>query len=142
MSGGRRTARGEDFGDTGNFSSERRSRRRENREYLEKEKYLGGILLQCIHNGFGLHEFKEQLAGPEYAQRFVDKFKEEIPRYMIKHQVRPGLTGWAQINGRDELEIPVKAKLDGEYVEKMSYAPVVDNPKKDLVKILKRVDKK
>lgn len=41
---------------------------------LEKEKYLGGILLQCIHNGFGLHEFKEQLAGPEYAQRFVDKF--------------------------------------------------------------------
>ena len=43
---------------------------------LEKEKDLGGILLQCIHNGFGLHEFKEQLAGPEYAQRFVDKFNE------------------------------------------------------------------
>ena len=43
---------------------------------LEKEKHLGGILLQCIHNGFGLHEFKEQLAGPEYAQRFVDKFRE------------------------------------------------------------------
>ena len=43
---------------------------------LEKEKFLGGILLQCIHNGFGLHEFKEQLAGPEYAQRFVDKFVE------------------------------------------------------------------
>ena len=36
------------------------------------------------------------------------------------NDVRPGLTGWAQINGRDELEIPVKAKLDGEYVEKMS----------------------
>lgn len=35
--------------------------------------------------------------------------------------VRPGLTGWAQINGRDELEIPVKAKLDGEYVEKLSF---------------------
>lgn len=42
---------------------------------LEKEKFLGGILLQCIHNGFGLHEFKEQLAGPEYADRFVSKFK-------------------------------------------------------------------
>ena len=41
---------------------------------------------------------------------------------MIKHQVRPGLTGWAQINGRDELEIPVKAKLDGEYVKKMGFA--------------------
>ena len=35
--------------------------------------------------------------------------------------IKPGLTGWAQINGRDELEIPVKAKLDGEYVEKMSF---------------------
>lgn len=34
------------------------------------------------------------------------------------NDVRPGLTGWAQINGRDELEIPVKAKLDGEYIEK------------------------
>lgn len=40
------------------------------------------------------------------------------------NDVRPGLTGWAQINGRDELEIPVKAKLDGEYVKKMG--PVMD----------------
>ncbi len=38
---------------------------------LEKEDYLGGILLQCIHNGFGLHTFKEELTGPEYADRFV-----------------------------------------------------------------------
>ena len=38
------------------------------------------------------------------------------------NDVRPGLTGWAQINGRDELEIPVKAKLDGEYVTRMSFA--------------------
>lgn len=38
------------------------------------------------------------------------------------NDVKPGLTGWAQINGRDELEIPEKAKLDGEYVEKMSFA--------------------
>ena len=37
------------------------------------------------------------------------------------NDVRPGLTGWAQINGRDELEIPVKARLDGEYVDKMSF---------------------
>ena len=40
------------------------------------------------------------------------------------NDVRPGLTGWAQINGRDELEIPVKARLDGEYVEKMG--PLMD----------------
>lgn len=38
------------------------------------------------------------------------------------NDVLPGLTGWAQINGRDELEIPVKAKLDGEYVKRMSFA--------------------
>ena len=54
---------------------------------LEKEKDLGGILLQCIHNGFGLHEFKEQLAGPEYAQRFVDKFKETEIEYRTETMV-------------------------------------------------------
>jgi len=37
------------------------------------------------------------------------------------NNVLPGLTGWAQINGRDELEIPVKAALDGEYIQKMSF---------------------
>lgn len=45
---------------------------------------------------------------------------EERDRYQA-NGVRPGLTGWAQINGRDELEIPVKAKLDGEYVERISF---------------------
>lgn len=59
----------------------------ENILLLEKEKDLGGILLQCIHNGFGLHEFKEQLAGPEYAQRFVDKFKEEKIEYRTETMV-------------------------------------------------------
>jgi len=37
------------------------------------------------------------------------------------NDIKPGLTGWAQINGRDELEIPIKAKLDGEYVQKLSF---------------------
>lgn len=54
---------------------------------LEKEKDLGGILLQCIHNGFGLHEFKEQLAGPEYAQRFVDMFLEKGIEYKSETMV-------------------------------------------------------
>lgn len=40
---------------------------------IEKEAHLGGILQQCIHTGFGLHTFKEQLSGPEYAQRFIDE---------------------------------------------------------------------
>lgn len=40
---------------------------------IEKDNCLGGILNQCIHNGFGLHEFKEELTGPEYLTRFVDE---------------------------------------------------------------------
>lgn len=47
---------------------------------LEREEKLGGILKQCIHNGFGLHTFKEELTGPEYAKRFIDKVIDyEIP---------------------------------------------------------------
>ena len=45
---------------------------------------------------------------------------EERDKYQA-NDVRPGLTGWAQINGRDELEIPVKARLDGEYVKRISF---------------------
>lgn len=43
---------------------------------LEREDRLGGILNQCIHNGFGLHTFDEELTGPEYAQRYIDQAKE------------------------------------------------------------------
>lgn len=50
---------------------------------IEKEGYLGGILEQCIHNGFGLHTFKEQLSGPEYAERFIDKAKELNIPYVL-----------------------------------------------------------
>ena len=42
---------------------------------IERDKKLGGILQQCIHNGFGLHYFGEELTGPEYAQRFIDKLE-------------------------------------------------------------------
>lgn len=42
---------------------------------LERQADLGGILNQCIHNGFGLHYFKEELTGPEYAERFIDKLQ-------------------------------------------------------------------
>ena len=42
---------------------------------IERDKELGGILQQCIHNGFGLHEFKEELTGPEYAERFIKELK-------------------------------------------------------------------
>ena len=43
---------------------------------VERDRELGGILNQCIHNGFGLHYFKEELTGPEYAGRFIEKLKE------------------------------------------------------------------
>ena len=43
---------------------------------LEREHLLGGILRQCIHDGFGLTRFGESLSGPEYAQRFIDKVLE------------------------------------------------------------------
>ncbi len=43
---------------------------------VERDRELGGILNQCIHNGFGLHHFKEELTGPEYAQRFVEQLRE------------------------------------------------------------------
>lgn len=47
---------------------------------LERDSRLGGILNQCIHNGFGLHTFKEELTGPEYAARFIEKAEAaEIP---------------------------------------------------------------
>ena len=47
---------------------------------LEKNNYLGGILNQCIHNGFGLHEFKEELTGPEFMSRLAQKVVElDIP---------------------------------------------------------------
>ena len=40
---------------------------------IEREDHLGGILMQCIHNGFGLHEFSQELTGPEYAERFISQ---------------------------------------------------------------------
>ena len=58
--------------------------------------------------------------GPRPALWNQDDLVAERDRYGA-NDVRPGLTGWAQINGRDELEIPVKAALDGEYVQRMSF---------------------
>lgn len=54
---------------------------------LERDKELGGILNQCIHNGFGLHTFKEELTGPEYAQRFISQAKELDIEYKLNTMV-------------------------------------------------------
>ena len=54
---------------------------------LERDKELGGILNQCIHNGFGLHTFKEELTGPEYAARFIDEAAELGIEYKLRTMV-------------------------------------------------------
>lgn len=62
---------------------------------------------------------KMSIIGPRPALWNQDDLIEERDKYGA-NDIRPGLTGWAQINGRDEIEIPLKAKLDGEYTEKLN----------------------
>lgn len=54
---------------------------------LEREKELGGILNQCIHNGFGLHTFLEELTGPEYASRYIEQVKKRNIEYRLNTMV-------------------------------------------------------
>ena len=51
---------------------------------IERENKLGGILKQCIHSGFGLHYFGEELTGPEYAYRFIDKLSQTQEKYSLE----------------------------------------------------------
>lgn len=60
---------------------------------VERDKELGGILNQCIHNGFGLHHFKEELSGPEYAGRYIDQVKTTDIEFLLDTmvlQITPG----------------------------------------------------
>lgn len=78
---------------------------------LERDNELGGILNQCIHNGFGLHTFKEELTGPEYAQRFI----QETEDLKIEYKLNTMVLSIGQdktvtaVNGTDGL-IKIKAK--------------------------------
>lgn len=54
---------------------------------IDRDRELGGILQQCIHNGFGLHIFKEELTGPEYAERFINELKALGIMYMLDTMV-------------------------------------------------------
>lgn len=69
---------------------------------------------------FNIFKGEMSVIGPRPALWNQFDLIEERDKYGA-NDVKPGLTGWAQIHGRDELEIPIKAKLDGEYVEKMSF---------------------
>lgn len=84
-------------------------------------KFLRKTSLDELPQLFNIFAGQMAIIGPRPALWNQDDLIEERDKYNA-NSVRPGLTGWAQINGRDELEIPVKAKYDGEYVEKMSFA--------------------
>lgn len=89
------------------------------------EQYLigiGGLIRKLsideLPQLFNILKGDMSIIGPRPALWNQDDLITERDKYGA-NDVKPGLTGWAQINGRDELEIPVKAKLDGEYVEKL-----------------------
>ena len=68
---------------------------------------------------FNVLKGEMSLVGPRPERpQFVQKFRDEIPRYMVKHQVRPGMTGWAQINGyRGNTSIEKRIEYDLYYIE-------------------------
>lgn len=82
-------------------------------------KVLRKTSLDELPQFFNILAGEMSLVGPRPERPlFVEKFKEEIPRYMIKHQVRPGLTGWAQINGyRGDTSIRKRVEYDIFYIE-------------------------
>lgn len=82
-------------------------------------RFLRRTSLDELPQLFNIFMGKMSLVGPRPERpQFVEKFKEEIPRYMIKHQVRPGLTGWAQINGyRGDTSIRKRIEYDLYYIE-------------------------
>ena len=87
---------------------------------LKSGKFLRKSSLDELPQLFNILAGKMSIIGPRPALWNQYDLIEERDKYGA-NDVLPGLTGWAQINGRDELEIPVKAKLDGEYVEKLSF---------------------
>ena len=90
-------------------------------QYITKVgKFLRKTSLDELPQLFNILKGDMAVIGPRPALWNQYDLIEERDRYGA-NDVRPGLTGWAQINGRDELEIPVKARLDGEYVEKLSF---------------------
>lgn len=90
-------------------------------QYISKVgKFLRKTSLDELPQLFNILSGKMSIIGPRPALWNQDDLIAERDKYGA-NDVKPGLTGWAQINGRDELEIPIKAKLDGEYVGKMSF---------------------
>lgn len=85
-------------------------------------KFIRKTSLDELPQFFNVLKGDMSLVGPRPERPFfVEKFKEEIPRYMIKHQVRPGITGWAQVNGyRGDTSIRLRIDCDLYYIENWS----------------------
>lgn len=87
-------------------------------------KFLRKTSLDELPQLFNILIGNMSLVGPRPERpQFVERFKEEIPRYMVKHQVRPGLTGWAQVNGyRGDTSIRKRVEYDIYYIENWTMA--------------------
>ena len=85
-------------------------------------KFMRHTSLDELPQLFNILKGEMSLVGPRPERPFfVEKFREEIPRYMVKHQVRPGLTGWAQVNGyRGDTSIRKRIDCDLYYIENWS----------------------
>ena len=85
-------------------------------------KFMRHTSIDELPQLFNILKGNMSLVGPRPERPFfVEKFREEIPRYMVKHQVRPGLTGWAQVNGyRGDTSIRKRIECDLYYIENWS----------------------
>ena len=89
--------------------------------YWKETVRLGGILNQCIHNGFGLHTFKEELTGPEYAGRFIKEVKELGIEYRLNTMVMDISTGGEFKNGADDrYDVKIKDEANDKIVTAMN----------------------
>lgn len=90
-------------------------------QYITKVgRFLRKSSLDELPQIYNIFMGKMSIIGPRPALWNQDDLIAERDKYGA-NDIKPGLTGWAQINGRDELEIPVKARLDGEYVERLGF---------------------
>lgn len=90
-------------------------------QYLLKcGKIIRKLSIDELPQLFNIFKGDMSVIGPRPALWNQDDLVAERDKYGA-NDVKPGLTGWAQINGRDELEIPIKARYDGEYVKKLSF---------------------
>ena len=97
------------------------------RDQDPRKTRFGSLIRKCsideLPQLFNVLKGDMSLVGPRpEVPYYVEQFKEEIPRYMVKHQVRPGITGWAQVNGyRGDTSIKKRIEYDLYYIENWNF---------------------